>query len=76
MVIIAHINKWNSTRVLIDNGSQTKILFLSAFNQMRFDMKQLKEVMKPLYDFGRRRIESVGVTSLVLIEVISPNPRH
>jgi hypothetical protein len=30
MVIIAHIDKWDATRVLIDNGSEAKILFLSA----------------------------------------------
>jgi hypothetical protein len=43
MVITAHINKWEVTRVLVDNGSQAEILFLSAFEQMGFDIKQLKE---------------------------------
>jgi hypothetical protein len=32
MVIKAHIDKWDVTRVLIDNGTQAKILFLSAFD--------------------------------------------
>jgi hypothetical protein len=32
IVITAHIDKWDITRVLIDNGSQAKILFLSAFD--------------------------------------------
>jgi hypothetical protein len=39
MVIVAHIKKWNVTRVLVDNGSQEEILFLSAFKQMGFDRK-------------------------------------
>jgi hypothetical protein len=39
MVITAHIDKWDVTRVLIDNGSQAEMLFLSAFNQMRFSRK-------------------------------------
>jgi hypothetical protein len=52
MVIKAHIDKWDVTRVLIDNGSQAKILFLSTFNQMGFDINQLKEAMKPLYSLG------------------------
>jgi hypothetical protein len=43
MIIIAHINKWDVTRVLVDNGSQAEILFLLAFDQMGFDRKQLKE---------------------------------
>jgi hypothetical protein len=31
MVIIVHIDKWDVMRVLVDNGSQAKILFLSTF---------------------------------------------
>jgi hypothetical protein len=54
MVITAHIDKWDVTRVLIDNGSQAKILFLSAFDQMGFDKIQLKEATKPLYGFRGR----------------------
>jgi hypothetical protein len=64
MVITAHIDKWDITGVLVDNGYQSEILFLLAFNQMGFDRKQLKEVSKPLYGFGRRRIEPVGSISL------------
>jgi hypothetical protein len=36
MVITAHIDKWNVMRVLVDNGSQAEILFLSTFEQMGF----------------------------------------
>jgi hypothetical protein len=60
MVITAHIDKWDVTRVLVDNGSQAEILFLSTFDQMGFDRKQLKEASKPLYGFNRRRIEPIG----------------
>jgi hypothetical protein len=42
MVITTHIDKWNVTRILSDNGSQAEILFLSAFDQMGFDRKQFK----------------------------------
>jgi hypothetical protein len=51
-------------RVLVDNGNQAEILFLSTFKHMSFDRKQLKEASKPLYGFGRRRIEPVGSISL------------
>jgi hypothetical protein len=64
MVIPAHIDKWDVTRVLIDNGCQAEILFLSAFDQMGYDRKQLKETMKPLYGFEGKRIELVGSISL------------
>jgi hypothetical protein len=39
MVITAHIDKWNVTRVLVDNGSQAEILFLSTFEQIDFSKK-------------------------------------
>jgi hypothetical protein len=42
LVITAHIGKWDVTRVLIDNGSQAEILFVSAFDQMSFDRNELK----------------------------------
>jgi hypothetical protein len=64
MVITAHIDKWEVMRVLVDNGSQEEILFLSTFQQMGFDRKQLKEAPKPLYDFGERKIESIGSVSI------------
>jgi hypothetical protein len=64
MVIIAHIDRWDVTRVLVDNGSQVEILFLSTFEQMGFGRKQLKDVLKPLYGFGGRKIEPIGSMSL------------
>jgi hypothetical protein len=39
MVITTHIDKWYVTKLLVDNGSQAEILFLSAFDQMGFDIK-------------------------------------
>jgi hypothetical protein len=39
-------------------------IFVSVFDQMGFDRKQLKEAMKPLYGFGGRRIEPIGSISL------------
>jgi hypothetical protein len=66
MVTIAHINKWDVTRVLVDNGSLAETLFLSTFEQMGFDIKQLKQASKPMYGFGRRRIKPMGSVSLLV----------
>jgi hypothetical protein len=60
MIITVHIDKWDVMRVLVDNGSQAEILFLSTFEHMGFDRKQLKEASKPLYGFHGRRIEPIG----------------
>jgi hypothetical protein len=64
MVITSHIDKWDVTRVLVNNDSQAEILFLCTFEQMGLDRKQLKEASKPLYGFGGRRIEPIGSISL------------
>jgi hypothetical protein len=37
VVTTVHIDRWGITKILIDNGSQAKILFLATFNKMGFD---------------------------------------
>jgi hypothetical protein len=59
MVTTIHIDKWDVTKILIDNGSQAEILFLATFDKMGFDQKQLSEPSKPLYGFGGKRMEPV-----------------
>jgi hypothetical protein len=56
MVIIVHIDKCDTMRVVVDNDSQADILFLSTFEHMGFDRKQLKEASKPLYSFGEEEL--------------------
>jgi hypothetical protein len=33
MVLIVHLDHWDITRILVDNGSLAEILFLSAFKK-------------------------------------------
>jgi hypothetical protein len=64
MVIIVHIDRWDVSKILIDNGSQAEILFLATFDKMVFYRKQLMEPSKPLYGFGGKRIESIRAITL------------
>jgi hypothetical protein len=64
MVLTVHIDRWDISKILIDNGSQAEILFLSTFEKMGYNKKQLKELLKHLYDFGGKRIEPVRVITL------------
>jgi hypothetical protein len=75
MVITVHIDRWDVTKILIDNDCQTKIIFLRAFNKMGFDRKQLQESMKPLYGFGGKRIEPIRVITLPVSFGTRKNPR-
>jgi hypothetical protein len=74
MVITIHINRWDITKILIDNGSQAEILFLAAFDKMRFERKQHREPSKPLYGFGGKRIEPVSVITLPMSFHTPKNP--
>jgi hypothetical protein len=74
MAITGHIDRWGITKILIDNGSQAEILFLSAFQKMGYNRKQLKELTKPLYSFCEKRIEPVGVIILPVSFGTPQNP--
>jgi hypothetical protein len=61
-------------KILIDNDSQVKILFLATFNTMDFDRKQLKEPSKPLYGFSGKRIKPVRTITLAISFGTPTNP--
>jgi hypothetical protein len=61
MVLTVHIDWWDVLKIPVNNGSQAEILFISTFEKMGYDKKQLKEPTKPLYGFSGKRIETVGV---------------
>jgi hypothetical protein len=64
MVLTVHINRWDVSKILVDNGTLAEIFFLFTFEKMGYDKKQLKEPTKPFYGFGSKRIEPVGVITL------------
>jgi hypothetical protein len=47
MVLTIHIDRWDVSKIMFNNGSQAEILFLSTFKKMGYDKKQLREPMKP-----------------------------
>jgi hypothetical protein len=74
MGTIVHIDIWDVTKILIDNGSHAEILFLATFDRMGFDRKQLRELPKPLYSFGGKRIKTVGAITLPVSFGTPKNP--
>jgi hypothetical protein len=67
MVLTVHIDWWDISKILIDNGSQVEILFLSTFKKMGYDKKYHKEPTKPLYGFSGKITEPVGVITLPIL---------
>ena len=76
MVIEAHIHGWQVSKVLIDDGSQADILFLSTFDQMGLSTAQLHPADIPLYGFGGKKIEPVGRISLSVSFGTRPTPEQ
>jgi hypothetical protein len=74
MVVTIHIDRWDVTRILIDNGTQTEVLFLCAFDKMGYYRKQLKESTKPLYGFSGKGIEPISVITLPVSFDTPQNP--
>jgi hypothetical protein len=75
MVVTVLINRWDVTKILIDNGSQAEIIVLSTFDKMGLDQKQLREPLKPLYNFGGKRIVPVRAITLAVSFSTPKNPR-
>jgi hypothetical protein len=39
MVLTVHIDRWDVSKILVDNGSLAKILIVSTFKKMGYDKK-------------------------------------
>jgi hypothetical protein len=74
MVVTVHIDRWDITKIIIDNDSQAEILFLTTFEQTGFNQKKLKDPTKPLYGFDGKGIEPVEVINLPVSFGTPKNP--
>lgn len=64
LVITLEIEGFNMRKVLIDNGSSTDIMYVTAYQQLRLDPKRLRPFKSPLVSFIGNRIYPRGIISL------------
>jgi hypothetical protein len=74
MVLTIHIDRWDVSKILVNNASQAEILLLPTFKKMGNDKKQLKELTKLLYGIDGKRIEPVEVIMLPVSFGTPKNP--
>jgi hypothetical protein len=66
MVINCRVAGWDLHKVLVDNGSQTNIIFLHAFDRMGISHNLVKPADNPLYSCGGKGTFPVGKIELLL----------
>jgi hypothetical protein len=75
MVINYRVAGWDLHKVLVDNGSQTNIIFWHSFDRMGISHSLLKPADNPLYGFGGKGTFPVGKIELPLSFGVAPNAR-
>jgi hypothetical protein len=75
MVVKANIAAWDISRILVDTGSSTDIIFANTFNQMKFSRNQLQPPNTPLIGLGGRRVDALRNISLPVSFVNQENAR-
>jgi hypothetical protein len=73
MVINCRVAGWDLHKVLVNNGSQTDIIFLHAFDHMGIIHSLLKPADNPLYSFGGKGTFPIGKIELPLSFSTTPN---
>nr|XP_023885253.1 uncharacterized protein LOC111997403 [Quercus suber] len=66
LVIIIMIEGFNTSRVLVDNGSSADIIYLSAFRQLKIDLKRLRPFESPLVSFSGKKVYPRGIMTLTI----------
>ena len=64
LVIMLTIEGFNTRRVLVDNGSSTDVMYMTAFQQMKLDPKCLKPFGSLLVSFNGDCVYPKGIISL------------
>nr|XP_023918429.1 uncharacterized protein LOC112029980 [Quercus suber] len=66
LVIMLTIEKFNTKRVLVDNGSSADIIYFFAFQQLKLDPKRMHPFDSPLISFSGDSVYPKGVMTLTV----------
>jgi hypothetical protein len=57
---------WTVTKIFVDTGSSTDILFASTIDSMKLDRNPLQLAGNPLYGMGGKQVKAIGKISLLV----------
>ena len=66
LVITLTIEKFNTKRILVDNGSSADIIYLFVFQQLKLDPRRLRPFDSPLVSFSGDRVYPKGIVTLTV----------
>jgi len=72
LVIILSVEGYNTCQVLVGNGSSVDIMYMTASQQMKIDLKRLHPFKSPLVGFIEDRVYQKEIISLLIIAGIYP----
>lgn len=64
LVLTMRIANWEVDRILIDGGSSANIIYISAFNELKLDRKDLKRVNYEVTGFNGLGLTPEGIIEL------------
>ena len=67
MVITLTIERFNTKRILVANGSSADIIYLPAFQQLKLDPRKLCPFDSPFVSFSEDRVYPKGIVTLTVI---------
>ncbi|XP_021751090.1 uncharacterized protein LOC110716765 [Chenopodium quinoa] len=66
LVVTMRIANWEVDRILIDGGISANIIYISAFNEMKLDKKDLKRVNYEVIGFNGSGLTPEGIIELLV----------
>ena len=66
LVIMLMVEGFNTKRVLVDNGSSADIIYFSAFQQLKVDLKRFRPFESPFSSFSGDKVYPQGIWQLRL----------
>ena len=66
LVIMLIIEGFNTSRILVNNGSSVDIIYLSTFQQLKLDPRRLRPFESPLVSFNGDRVYFKGIMTLTI----------
>ena len=66
LVIMLIIEGFNTSKILIDNGSSVDIIYLSTFQQLKLDPRRLRLFDSPFVSFSGERVYPKGIVTLTV----------